>query len=299
MEDAVIFNRRRLAPLELPTLEPFVRASAIEDCSVYWLGVSKFPIPPLQREWLLEFLKRLAVVFREHYEAREEWFLQFKALYPNLLNLFIERTSVYTPMTGMTLVPGTSPIGAPGFDEVKRAVEESSKKGNPVDVKQWMPDHAQWFVMKHPEAQREDFFGHGGMFSLYLKADPKTAELPQKLPRFITSHEAYTANADLQFTMLASLQDAFLAKSKLKFGEPFRKDPSYRGLLFVLPLFTSASLTEATPDVRADWFELFDGYCIESQQDRGLVLACKDPNFDEHLIQILERMRDDKFSYRE
>jgi hypothetical protein len=32
MEDAVILNRRRLAPLELPTLEPFVRASAIEDC---------------------------------------------------------------------------------------------------------------------------------------------------------------------------------------------------------------------------------------------------------------------------
>ena len=298
MEEAAV-KRRRLAPLELQTLTPFVRASAIEDCSVYWIGVSGFPVPPMQREWLLEFLKRLAVVFREHYEAREEWFLQFKALYPDLLNRFIERSSVYIPMTGMTLVPGTSPIGAPGFEDVKRVVEESSKKGNPVDVKQWMPDHAHWFAMKEPEAQREDFFGHGGMFSLYLKADPTTAKLPPKLPRFMTSHEAYTPNSDRQFAMVASIQDGFLAKSKLKFGEPFREDPSYRGLLFVIPLLTSASLTEVATDVRASWFDLFDGYCIESRTDRGLVLACKDPNFDEHLIQILESMRNDKFRYRD
>lgn len=67
----------------------------------------------MQREWLLESLKRLAVVFREHYEAREEWFLQFKALYPNLLNLFIERTSVYTPMTGMTWCLARRPSARP------------------------------------------------------------------------------------------------------------------------------------------------------------------------------------------
>jgi hypothetical protein len=299
MEDTVAIKRKRLAPVELPTLAPFVRASAIEDCSVYWIGVREFPIPLVQREWLLEFLKRLAVVFREKYKTREEWFLQFKALYPDLLNRFIERSSAYIPVTGMTLVPGTSPVSAPDFDDVKRVVEESSKKGNPVDVKQWMPDHAQWFAMKQPEAQRQDFFGHGGMFSLYLKADPKTTKLPPKLPRFMTSHEAHTTDSDRQYAMVASLQDDFLAKSKLKFGEPFREDPSYRGLLFVLPLMTSASLTEATPDARADWFELFDGYCIESKIDRGLVLACKDPDFDEHLIQILESMRDDKFRYRD
>ena len=299
MEETTTLKRSRLAPLELPTLSPFMRAALIEDCSVYWIGVREFPLLPPQREWLLEFLKRLAVVMQDEYELREEWFLEFKALYPDLLNRFIDRSSAYIPMTGMTLIPGAAPVSAPAFEDVKRVVEESTKKGTPVDVAQWMPDHAHWFAMKDPEAQRADFFGHGGMFSLYMKADPKTSQLPPKLPRFITSHEAYNPESERQYAMLAALQDGFLAKSKQKFGEPFREDPSYRGLLFVLPLLSGASLVNATPDARAEWFELFDGYCIESKPDKGVVLACKDPQFDEHLIGILEGMRDDKLRYRD
>ncbi len=299
MQEATTRKRTRLQPLKVPTIEPFLRAAAIEDCSVYWLGVREFPIPLRQREWLRAFLKRLAVTLRDEYALREEWFLQFKALYPDLLNRFIDRSSEYVPMTGMTLIPNSAPVGAPVFEDVKRVVEESTRKGTPVDVTQWMPDQAHWFAMKAPEKQREDFFGYGGMFSLYLKQDPKTAELPPKLPRFITSHPAYNPESDRQYAMLMSLRDGFLAKSKEMFGKPFQQDPSYRGLLFVLPLLTGSGLVSADPEARAEWFELFDGYCIESKPDRGILLVCKDPEFDKYLVAVLESMRDDNLWYWE
>ena len=60
-----------------------------------------------QREWLEQFLRRLADVVKNEHDLREEWFLQFKSLYPHLLNRLTERANKYHPMTGMTLAPGT------------------------------------------------------------------------------------------------------------------------------------------------------------------------------------------------
>jgi hypothetical protein len=82
------------------------------------------------------------------------------------------------------------------------------------------------------------------------------------------------------------------------FGEPFRKTPSYKGLLFVLPLFNSKTLLSASSDQRSVWFSVFDAYFAESKVDRGMVLAMKNPSFDDELSEIVVAMREDRIVYR-
>lgn len=294
-----IVRRSRLTALDRSKeLLPFLRASRIEDISLYWIPVEAYPIPDSQRWWLMQFLMRLKTVLANQYKLREECFLQFKSLYPDLLNRFTERAREYMPMTGASLAPGEMPPALPSFDEIKDQVEKSSKAGTPLDVNRWMPDHTHWFVTKNSEAQREDFFGYGGMFMLYLKPDPKAQAPALKLPKIMTSHPAFNLDMERDFAAAYSLKDEFLEKSKKLFGEPFREDPSFDGLLFVIPLLNSASFMQATIEQRAEWFELFDGYCIESKEDRGVLLALKDPFFDDRLIGILEEMHDAGEKYR-
>jgi hypothetical protein len=288
----------RLEPIEPKTIEPFVRAHAITDLSLYWLPVSEFPMIPPQREWLREFHARLAARLKKTNGLREEVFLQFKSLYPDLLDRFTETSTEYIPMTGASLIPGTEPQQSPDFAAVKEQVEAATKNGTPVDVNRWIPDHMHWFLSKKPQEQRADFYGYGGTLTLYLAPDPETTPPAIHFPRLITSHPAYSDSIHSEIQAIYSLRDNFLAHSKEVFGEPFRKTPSYKGLVFVLPLLSSASLLEATVEQRALWFSVFDGYFCESKLDRGVLLALKNPDFDDELIEIVRTMKEDGLVYR-
>jgi len=90
---------------------------------------------------------------------------------------------------------------------------------------------------------------------------------------------------------LYSLQDGFLEKSKASFGEPIREDPSYEGIPFVLPFLEARHFLEASAEERARWFEVFDGYMIESMKDAGVLMAFKDPAFDDVIYAVLQAMQ--------
>ena len=288
-------RRTRLAPW---TIEPFVRATSVDDVSVYWLPVNEFPILPRQREWLLEFHKQLAANLSKRDKLREECFLQVKVLYPDLLNSFSEKSQRYVPLPGGSLTPGTRLPEAPSFASVKEGVEEAARTGKPLDVHQWMPDYMHWFLMKYPEQQREDFLGHGGMLTLYLAPDANAAAPVMEIPQLFRSMPCYSDDDQKQMQALYSMQDRFLAQSKEVFGNPFRGDPNFPGLMFTLPLFTSGSLLQSTQDERKRWFGVFDGYFIESRPDKGMLLALKNPQFDETLEGIVGNMRKDGLVYR-
>jgi hypothetical protein len=243
----------RLTPIPERALDPFVRATVVDDISIYWLPVDRFPMLPGTREWLQHFHQRLALFLKESAGLREECFLQFKSLYPDLLDRFTDTSQQYIPLPGASLVPGAAPPKPPDFDAVKKEVEEASKRGTPLDVKQWIPDHLYWFLMKHADRQRADFLGHGGMLTLYLAPDPKTAPPELKAPLLFRSMPCYSEDDSKQIQALYSMQDKFLAQSKEAFGEPFRGDSSYKGLVFILPLFTSATFDRAiVPAIRRD-----------------------------------------------
>ena len=94
-----------------------------------------------------------------------------------------------------------------------------------------------------------------------------------------------------------SMQDQFLSKSKEVFGELIRDEPSFRGIPFVLPLLKSADFFRATPEQRARWFEVFDVYCAESKEDKGILLALKDTEFDDSLISMVRQLREKDMVY--
>ncbi len=253
---------------------------------------------PHQREWIQEFHRRLAAHLKTSHGLREECFLQLKFVYPDLINKLTETSSEYIPMIGASLVPGTLPPLLPDFEAIKKQVENASKDGKPVDVNKWMPDHMLWFLLKKPEKQRADFFGVGGMLTLYLPPDPEAIAPVFEMPRIVKSHPAYSDTMQTEIQAGYSLRDNFLMQSKNIFGEPFRRDPSFRGLLFALPLLTSSSLLSATADQREAWFTVFSAYLIESKPDRGMLLAVKWPDFDLTLAEITDCMKEDGFVYR-
>jgi hypothetical protein len=298
MPDAAEMKRKRLTDHEAPTIYPFVRARDVDDCSVYWCGISGFPVNKFDRTWLLSFLQRLSRYLETYRQLRQEVFLQHKALLPDLMDTFQRRSMQYVPLAGMTLVPGAAPVRPPDVDDLRKAAKEANDSGKSLDVLRWMPDNAHWFIRKGAEAQRADFFGHGGLFSLFLPPDPKAPSTLPELPRFITTHPAWTGQLHDGLAMGASLQDDFLARSKEVFGGPIEDDPSFPGLPFVLPLLTAASVVAVSPDERQRWFTVFDGYWIESKPDKGLLLVIKDADFDEILIDILEGMRAEGLTYR-
>jgi hypothetical protein len=298
MQGSTKMQRSRLLDYEEPSLAPFVRAESATDCSIYWCGVAQFPMSAYERAWQLEFLGRLAQRLKEMHGLREETFLQTKVTLPDLMDLFLKRSHTYVPVSGMTLIPGTEPVRVPKLDEMRKATQKAGEANEPLDVNKWMPDHAHFFLDKSAQAQRDDFFGRGGMFSVLLKPDPKVKQTLPALPRIMSSHPAYSGSLPKQYEMAQSFKDNFLAQSKVVFGEPLQDDPSFEGLPFVLPLFTATSLLDASPTQRESWFEVFDVYWIESKPDKGLLLVCKDPDFDAHLLLLLEEMRLDGHTYR-
>ncbi len=287
----------RVEPLQDKSLSPFVRATAVEDASIYWLPVSHFPMLLTEREWLLEFQRRLALRLRTAPGLREECFLQFKSLYPDLLERFTGTTADSVLMTGFSLTPGNPSTPLPDMDSIRKQVEEAQRSGNAIDVNRWIPDYLHWFLLKKADAQRRDFFGFGGMVTLYLPPDPKTAPPIFEMPRIIKTHPGYSDTMQAEIAAAYCLRDAFLARSKQVFGTPFESDPDYKGMLFVLPLLTGASLVQATSEERAAWFEVFEGYLIESKLDHGVLLMLKDPAFDDVLWELLEEMRNDDLHY--
>lgn len=75
-------------------------------------------------------------------------------------------------------------------------------------------------------------------------------------------------------------------------------DPAYKGMAFILPLLSSQSLLDGTSEQREEWFSVFDGYLMESKQDHGMVLAVKDAQFDQPLIELVKEMPEDGLVYR-
>ena len=287
-------QRRRLEQRDQTSkLRPFVRATEISDLALYWLPV-EFPMRSRERSWLLAFLRQLKARLAADKKLRLETFVQFKLIYPDLLNRFLSRSQEYQPIAGLLLPPQTKPPDLPTAEDIEAEV----KKGGPVDVKQWMADYCYWFLTKQDERQREDFLGWGGMLLTFLASDPNTTPPDVKVPKVMRTHPAFkAADVESQMAMAYSLQDKFLKQSKEVFGEAIREEPAYPGILYILPLLAAKDFFRATPTQRAQWFEVFDVYCIESKPDKGMLFAFKDRHFDDTLIELIQALREAGMEY--
>lgn len=290
-------HKTRLNPLEVVNIYPFSRATQLTDMSLYWIPVATFPIPTLQRQWLLQFLTLLKAKLSVMEMLRAENFLQLKALQHNLHQLFSKTAREYHPCIGLGIPPGGILPETPSTREIKSLVENAPANGQ-LNLDHLAADYCCWFANKQDERQRADFFGVGGMTVLFLKPDPATTPPDMQIPNFLRTHPALRGkDPEASLKVMYAFKDGFLAKSKETFASHLKDEPIYAGLLFVLPLLTSGDFVSALPEERQKWFDVFHGYCIESRKDKGVLLAFKDPGFDPTLQSILREMRDAKLEY--
>lgn len=288
-EQTLLGHRKRLSEVKtLRHLLPFVRATAIEDISLYWLPVSEFPISFRQRAWILEFFDQLTLDLKKDKQTIET-FLQLKYTRTELNERFTNTLMEYRPMTGLLLAPGGQLPRNPTALEIKELSENPGEDGT-IDINHMAPDYAAWFAgQQYSSEQRRDFFGIGGMMFLWIDENGEPAAPSFELPNVLRTHPAMKGvDFEAQMRRGLRLQHPFLKRSREIFAAHLPDSMMKRHSLFVLPLFKSMDFMNATIEQRTTWFEIFSAYCIESPQDNGILLALRDGQFDERLIALVE-----------
>jgi len=281
-------------------LLPWRRADQLTSCALYWLPMAAPPAPEGQRKWQIEFYDRLTAALAESRGLRAESFLQMKTLEPNLMNDFLRFARELNPVMGLSRKPGADLPRLPTMDDI-RPMQQNQAGFNFGD---WMGDYSYWFVAKQERRQRELFFGHGGMTTIFLPPDPKTEAPEVNIPPAVAEHAVFKRWFSKDFDPSAmhqqsyALLDDFLEKSVKYFGAGLEDDPQYPGLLYVLPLLTTREFFGAKPETIGEWFEIFDGYLTESPSDKGALLALAEDS-DEMIMDILLAMREEGWVYPE
>ncbi len=298
MAEKVDRSRERLSPIDRSKeLLPFRRAEKITNQSLYWLAAGAWPMSDGLRKWVLEFCRRIEEHFKGELGLRPESFLAFKALEKlgDMKDAFLRTAIEHRPHLGLARRPGEEvTFPAPPTEQDVYAFGDGSKKFSMSD---YIADFAYWFLNKAAVEQRELFFGHGGMTTLYLAPDPETEAPEMAFTPGMMKHPMFKKfNVQRHHEMTYSLQDSFLPKSKELFGEDIKNDPQFPGMLFILPLLETRHFFGADDETVEKWYSLFDVYMRESMLDKGVLIASKH-DLDEPMIEILKAMRDEGWVY--
>ena len=291
----------RLSPVDRSRdLLPFRRATELKHCCLYWLPVGSFPAPDSQKNWQLEFFKRLARLAKDKWELRVETFFQYKSVI-DINDAFQKTAMEFQPLLGLSRRPNAGPIPPmPTYEQLHDDPEAVLRGDKKIDINDYVADYCYWFVTKASEKQRESFLGRGGMTMLFLKPDPNT--IPPEIyfsPHVRETNKAFQVmDVDSVIQGGFSLADEFLPKSKELFGEDLKEEPQIEGIKFILPLLHTSDFFSQPEEIHEKWFDLFDLYVNESPADKGLLLASKD-DMDDDLIELLKEMRDEDLIYPE
>lgn len=278
-------------------LWPLRRAEQLTRCSLYWIPVSAFPIPSAQKAWLILFLDRLSKWIQNDLGLRAESFLQMKTVHPALLEPFIDTAHDFIPVLGLSQRPGKQLPPIPTLESLQPIIDGKKK----FDFNESIGDYCYWFLDKDVKKQRELFFGHGGMTTIFLTPDPKTKVEPLAIPKGIREHPVFADlfkrfDPDKANARAHSLADGFLRKSLDLFGGDLKKSIQSKGIPFAIPLLSTRDFFDRPEEEFKNWFELFDLYISESPQDEGILVASK-LDVEEPLIGILHELMTEGLDY--
>ena len=263
---------------------------------MYWLPVNEFPMSFNQRQWLLVFLQRLTAKLAESKQGVEN-FLQAKHTRTVLNDVFVNKMMAYRPMLGITLAPEQQLPNVPTIKEIEELTKHPNASGE-IKIEHLAPEYCAWFAGEQKQEQQYDFFGVGGMLMVWLD-EGQEPQAPQfDIPRVVATHPAMKGvDFAAQMKRGMRLQHPFLKRSREVFAAHLPDGPAKRSMPFVLPRLRGQHFLQATPDTRAEWFELFSAYCAEIEEDHGVVLAFRDPGFDEPLVELIEAVVEEKGEY--
>jgi len=272
-------------------LRPWLPAEQLTRCSLYWLPVRSSPMPSGEKSWLMAFIDRLSVVLCDGHKLRVETFLQYKTIYPDLLDPFLLHAPDLLPVLGLFRSPGQNLPKPPSQDQL----DALASKKKAWDFNEWVADYSMWFVEKSAQLQRELFLGYGGLTILFMKPDSKTA--PPKLPDFLLKNPAFQGrDVEKLLAKGSALTDGFQEKSRELFGVGLEKDPQFRGLRFIFPMLRVAEFFSAPVEEFEKWWQVFEVFLAESPADQGMLLATR-LDLDDEVAGILEQMRIDGLHY--
>jgi hypothetical protein len=292
-------QRTRLSQLEeiALRLRPFRRATSLADYFLYWLPVKAKPLPVQQRIWLDSFLSRLSAHLTAKRGLRAEVFLEYKTIYPDLMDLFLDLSLELLPLLGFGMKPGVPLPRIPTLEDTKLLGE-----GKPFNFGDYIGDFVFWFLGKDERRERESFFGYGGMTIMYLPPDPAIAAKKLPISPRLREHPVFRElfaqiDPDKVVARGKSLTDQWLKLSMDLYGRDLPKSPQMKGIRFIVPLLKSADFTRDAQE-RDKLSQMCEVYVRESSEDGGILLGSK-TDFTEPLVQILDEMSEAGMEYPE
>jgi hypothetical protein len=255
-------------------------------------------MPLGQRQWLLLFFDRLASLMTKDFGLRAEVFLQYKALHPNVVNLFLSTAQELCPIAGLARRPGAQIPDMPSPEECTRLMREIMQGGS-FDLRDHLADYTYWFLEGADQRERELFLGYGGMTMIFLKPDPKTAPPKLMMAEAMRKHPiSQICDPERLYARGFRMLDGFLPKSKELFGAGLESSPQFPGLRFVLPLLRTGDFFSQSDKDTANLFQLCEIYVNESPPDKGVLLATKN-DYEEAVIGLLAQMKQEGLVYTE
>lgn len=292
-------SRSRISTREdaVERLRPLRRAERLDDYFLYWIPVRGYPLPLEQRIWLNSFLNQLSAYLVKKCEMRSEVFLQYKTVFPDLLDIFLDLAIELVPVLGFGRKPGVPLPPVPSEEEIKKLGE-----GKPFVFGDYVGDFSYWFLGKDEIKERESFLGYGGMTLMFLPPDPKgppsKIHIPPRLrehPGFKDLFEKY--DPDQVVARGQALGDKWLKHSLELYGKEIPKSAQTKHVPFIVPILKSSDFINAAVE-REKLSELCEFYVTESPADRGVLLA-SGKNHEEAIVDILKEMRAAGIEYPE
>jgi hypothetical protein len=288
--------------MSVSELLPWRHARDCQHCFLYWMPVSQFPAPAMQRRWLLRFFEALAGALEKERRLNSETFVQLRTVTEDadVQREFLNHSMDLRPLLGYARSPHAEIPPATLSQEELDAFTRGERK---PDLYEHMPAYCYWFVKRDGELHRRLFLGHGGMTLLFLPPDPKT-RMPEELKWAIAKinrirmlqplREQMDIDKELKST--ASLHGEFLSKSKAVFGVGMERDLHYRGLPYIIPLLSSRDFFESPAEIVESWFGVFEMYVRESPTDAAIILASK-ASVHDLVISVVEALRAEGLTY--
>ena len=292
-------SRSRISPRNelAEKLRPLRRAERLEDYFLYWIPVRCTPLPIEQRLWLDTFLDRLSGYLIQSCAMCSEVFIQYKTVYPDLLDEFLDLSLDLIPILGFGRRPGVPLPPVPSEEEIKKLGE-----GKPFVFGDYVGDFTYWFLGKNEKKERESFFGHGGMTFLFLPPDP--AGPPRKVPLSprMREHPVFRDlfakyEPDSVVARGHALGEKWLKRSLELYGPDIPKSPQTKHVPFILPLLKSSDFLQSATE-RENLSELCEFYVTESVPDHGILLA-SGKDHQKAIIEIIKAMKDTGMTYPE
>ncbi len=315
-------------------LLPFRTAEGVETFSLFWMPARFATMPEGQREWLVEFMKRLEDKSEKELGVEKLQFMHERTLRKNdtLQEAFHRKLHHYAPTPGQSRSLD-QPQRIKQGPATRKAFANNRKNAS---IEPFLTETAFRFRQNGAGDFTKTFMGYGGATILfcsgasedlapqmqlppipkitvprYLRkyamlqtmADDFNPERPTAIPGFVRNHPAMrpiqsVMGIDLTTHNNSIRLDLFGEKSKKVFGKQIQDSIGFEGIAFILPRLSSQDFLSQTEEEIRTWFEVFDIYIRESPEDEGIIIASKH-NLGPLLIDLVASMRDDGYRYWE